>query len=252
MIGLQELVIKKNIKIPDLAKEIGIHASTLWEWFRNNKVPENRLEYLAKKFNVNKEYLNKQVNNINTYRPKVRGFNDYEIRGDITAIFLRKRDGRIFETIIDTKNLERIKNLGIGWNAAWIKSVDKYYAKSSEYRGSGQYGKTRYLHIEIMQVSADEYVVDHKNNNRLDNREENLRVTKQLLNTKNRTSKPKNNTSGYRNVSWHKRDNCWVVQLQIEGKNTVLKRFHYEQLEEAGAFAEEMRQKYYGEFAGKN
>ena len=248
MIGLQYLVIKQNIKVPKLANEIGVHESTLWEWFKTNKIPEKRLKLLAEKFNVEEDYLNKQVNDISTYRPKVRGFNDYEIRGDITAIFLRKRDGRVFEAIIDTKNLKRIKNLGIGWNAAWIKSVDKYYVKSSEYRGNGQYGKTRYLHIEIMQVT-DEYVVDHKNNDRLDNREENLRITKQLLNTKNRTSKNKNNKSGFRNVSMRD-DKWWVVQLQIEGKNKVLKKFPLDQLEEAGAYAELMRQQYYGEFAG--
>jgi hypothetical protein len=42
------------------------------------------------------------------------------------------------------------------------------------------------------------------------------------------------------------------VQLQINGKNTILGKFPYEQLEEAGAFAEQMRQKYYGEYAGRN
>jgi len=251
MIGLQDLVINNNIKIPELAKEININPSEIWRWFRNNKIPNRRLGQLSEIFNVNEEYLNKQVNDISTYRPKVKGFNDYEIREDITAIFLRKRDGRIFETIIDTKNLERIKNLGIGWNAAWIKSVDKYYVKSSEYVGNGQFGITRYLHIEIMQVS-NEYVVDHKNNDRLDNREENLRITKQLLNTKNRTSKNKNNTSGFRNVFWSTKDERWLVVLQIEKKSKCFGRFKFNDLAKAGILAEEMRQKYYGKFAGNN
>jgi hypothetical protein len=42
----------------------------------------------------------------------------------------------------------------------------------------------------------------------------------------------------------------WVVQLQIEGKNERLGKF--KDVHEAGKFAEEMRQKYYGEFAGKS
>jgi hypothetical protein len=42
------------------------------------------------------------------------------------------------------------------------------------------------------------------------------------------------------------------VQLQVNGKNTHLGRFKKDQLEEAGKFAEEMRQKYYGVFAGSN
>jgi len=56
----------------------------------------------------------------------------------------------------------------------------------------------------------------------------------------------------HRNVCWDSRDNCWLVQLRVEGRNTCLKKFPLEQLEEAGVFAEEMRQKYYGEFAGKS
>ena len=42
----------------------------------------------------------------------------------------------------------------------------------------------------------------------------------------------------------------WVVQLQIDGKNTKLGSF--DDVHEAGKFAEEMRQKYYKEFCGKN
>ena len=42
----------------------------------------------------------------------------------------------------------------------------------------------------------------------------------------------------------------WAVQLQINKKGVVLGTFPKNKLEEAGKFAEEMRQKYYGEFAG--
>ena len=35
-------------------------------------------------------------------------------------------------------------------------------------------------------------------------------------------------------------------------KNTCLGKFPKDQLEDAGKFAEEMRKKYYGEFAGVN
>ena len=44
----------------------------------------------------------------------------------------------------------------------------------------------------------------------------------------------------------------WIVQLSINKKNTCLGKFEYDELDKAGQFAEEMRQKYYGEFAGKN
>ena len=90
--------------------------------------------------------------------------------------------------------------------------------------------------------------VDHENNDTLDNRKSNLRVVEESKNSKNRKSRNRNNTSGYRNVSLI--NGKWVVQLQIDGKNKVLGRF--DDVHKAGEFAEEMRQKYYGEFAGKS
>ena len=117
------------------------------------------------------------------------------------------------------------------------------------YRGNGQINKTYYLHKVLMDAVFGQ-VVDHKNNNPLDNRKENLRVTENLKNTKNRKSKNSNNKSGHRNVSWN--GNTWSIQLQIDGVNTVLKRFKKNQLEEAGEYAEKMREEYYGIFAGKS
>jgi len=249
LIGLQDLLIKKNTSVTKLAKDLGMPPGRIWEWFQVNRIPDKYLKTLAEIFDMEEEYFGKQVNDINTHRPRKRGFNDYEIRGDITVIFMPKRDGRMFETIIDTKNLERIKNLGLGWSAAWIKSVDKYYAKASEYIGNGQPNITHYLHIEIME--SKEFVVDHRDRDRLNNREVNLRVTKQLLNTKNRTSKNKNNKSGHRNVYWNTKDEMWVVSLQIDGKSREFGRFKFNDLGKAGERAEAMRQLHYKEFAGE-
>ena len=133
------------------------------------------------------------------------------------------------------------------WSAAWIKSVDKYYAKASEYIGNGLPNITHYLHIEIMQ--STEYVVDHIDTDRLNNREINLRVTKQLLNTKNRTSKNKNNTTGYRNVIMDKRSGKYKIMLCINNKRFRVGKL-YTDIDEDGKDAEMYRKKYYGEFAG--
>ncbi len=89
-------------------------------------------------------------------------------------------------------------------------------------------------------------IIDHKNHNGLDNRKENLRLVDRSKNAKHRDGKNKNNKSGYRNVCWIK--GKWVVQLQIDGKNTRLGSFV--DVNEAGRFAEKMREKYYGEFKG--
>lgn len=124
--------------------------------------------------------------------------------------------------------------------------------KSTEYIGIVD-GKPKYyihhFHMDIMNAKGDEKV-DHINYNTMDNRKNNLRITTNENNNKHRKSKNKNNKSGYRNVSWN--GSGWSVQIQIDGKNTTLKRFKKDQLDEAGAYAEKMRKKYYGEFAGRN
>jgi AP2 domain. len=82
----------------------------------------------------------------------------------------------------------------------------------------------------------------------LDNRRRNLRVVEANKNSKYRQSKNKNNKSGYRNVFYDKRRNKYIVRLQVDGKGTELGSFN--NVDEAGKFAEEMRKKYYGKFAG--
>ena len=84
----------------------------------------------------------------------------------------------------------------------------------------------------------------------MDNRKSNLRIIENSNNLKNRKSKNKNNKSGYRNVSLI--NGKWVVQLQVDGKNKRLGSFAYDELDKAGRFAEEMRLRYYGKFAGRN
>ena len=58
----------------------------------------------------------------------------------------------------------------------------------------------------------DGFYVDHINGNKLDNRLQNLRLATNSQNQQNRPA-PKNNTSGYRGVTWHKQANKWMARL---------------------------------------
>lgn len=180
--------------------------------------------------------------------------NDHTIKGDITIFHITRRNGDKFDVIIDTEKLYIFDELNYKIHVSWHSDIQGYYAEICQYLGTIN-GKAKYktllVHRLVMNEQLTKNKVDHRSHNTLDNREDNLRITVQDKNTKNRKGRNSNNKSGHRNVSWHERDNCWAVQLQIEGKNTILKRFPFEQLNEAGTFAEEMRQKYYGEFAGK-
>ena len=179
---------------------------------------------------------------------KVINWNDYFINSDVTTLRITNKKGRIINVLIDTEDLEKIKEYN--WSAGWRGGYQKrYYIQYSDY-STGKC-KSILLHKFIMDV-WDNREVDHIDHDSLNNRKYNLRPSEVKNNAKNRKGKNSNNKSGYRNVCWHKHDNCWAVQLQINGKNKVLKRFRPNQLEEAGKYAEEMRKKYYGEYAGEN
>lgn len=250
MIGFQDLVLKQNIKVYDLAKEIQCSPSEIYKWFRNNKVPKSRLKILSEKFNVPEKYLNEIVNDIDTYKPKKKGFcNEYKIKGKTTILYLEKKNEEIYETIIDTEDLDRLIKFNSTWHTFYsITAKTNYVAATKRIEESNRYN-TVYLHRLLIDAPPNSYV-DHINHNTLDNRKKNLRITTNDKNTRHRKSKNSNNKSGYRNVCWSEYDNKWIVQLQLNGKNTVLG--YFKDVDEAGKFAEEMRKKYYKNYAGEN
>jgi len=153
--------------------------------------------------------------------------------------------------MISIEDKEQLEELDVYWSASRIRE-DTYYALSCKYLGfvggKAQYSRI-WLHKLIINCSGDS-VIHHKNHNSLDNRRDNLEVTTRINNATDRKTRNSNNTSGYRNVSKHGK--WWCVQLQINKKNTLLKKFPLNKVDEAGVYAELMRQKYYGEFAGSN
>jgi hypothetical protein len=89
-------------------------------------------------------------------------------------------------------------------------------------------------------------IVDHIDNNPLNNRIENLRPATNAENGYNAKT-PKHNTSGLKNIFWSKRDKKWLVQLRIDGGK---KSFgSYFDLDYAKFVADAMRYKYHKAFA---
>ena len=89
-------------------------------------------------------------------------------------------------------------------------------------------------------------IVDHIDNDRTNNRIENLRETTQQLNCLNRVTH-KNNKSGCKNVHWEKRVNKWCVLISVDRKRKVIG--YFEDFEFAELVADEARQKFHGTYA---
>lgn len=88
--------------------------------------------------------------------------------------------------------------------------------------------------------------LDHINCDPSDNRIENLRLSTRCQNMWNQGAR-KNNTSGHKNVTWHKAANKWAAQIRYLGKRKHLGVF--DDVEDAAEFAELASKMLHGEFA---
>ncbi len=123
----------------------------------------------------------------------------------------------------------------------------KFYAVRSTKIGPGE-TKMLSLHREIMNEPKG-LMVDHKNNDSLDNRTDNLRVATRSQNCQN-VSKRKNTSSRFIGVCFHKSHKKWTAYINFEGKRTFLGYFDNE-IDAAKSY-DKAALKYYGEFAKVN
>jgi hypothetical protein len=89
-------------------------------------------------------------------------------------------------------------------------------------------------------------MVDHIDGNKLNNKIENLRNANNVTNQQNQKLK-KENTSGYKNVSFCIQTKKWSVKIRIDGKSRTIGR--YKDIELADLVAQETRAKYHGVYA---
>lgn len=176
------------------------------------------------------------------------GFNKYIVEDNITKIILKDRKGNVFYGIIDTDDLPRLIELDYRWCARYHKHVNNYYVQSSQYINGKHV--VICLHQYILNHFDDLNIIDHKNQNPLDNRKANLRILTHQNNQRNRKAKNSNNKSGYRNVFWNNGLKKW--QLSLCSNYKIIVTEYFDDIDEAGKAAEEARKKYFGDFAGNN
>lgn len=93
-------------------------------------------------------------------------------------------------------------------------------------------------------------IIDHRNQNKLDNRKENLRLVTHFQSTLNR-GKFKNNKSGYRGVCWSKKNKNWTAQVGPKGAPDRYIGTFTDVIEAAKA-ADKKSKQLYGDFAQLN
>lgn len=90
---------------------------------------------------------------------------------------------------------------------------------------------------------------DHINGNGLDNRRANLRPATGSQNAMNRGMRS-DNTSGFKGVTWDRKNQWWRVRIWVDGRNLVVGRFA-DPVEAAHAYDEAARI-HFGEYARTN
>jgi hypothetical protein len=95
-----------------------------------------------------------------------------------------------------------------------------WYAQTNVPLPSGK-RTTMQMHLLLLR---DAESVDHINGDGLDNRRANLRAASRTDNNHN-ARKRLDNTSGFKGVSWCKRDRSWLAQIGINGRRTCIGRY---------------------------
>lgn len=109
--------------------------------------------------------------------------------------------------------------------------------------------KMLHMHQVILEVPKG-MVVDHINNDTMDNRSANLRAATTAQNSYNRKKLSRQCSSKYKGVWWHKSSLKWQARIIFEKKRIHLGTFKNE-IDAAKAY-DEAAKKYHGEFACLN
>jgi hypothetical protein len=163
--------------------------------------------------------------------------NDYEIRGDTTAIFIKRRNGDITEALIDTSELEKLLSLDVTWNLTWTGKrfqirANKFNSEKTKTIGS------ILLNRYILDFPKDKEV-SYVSENTLDNRKDNLRITSHSQSRQNQKGANINNSTGVRGVSYQEKWGKYIVNVNKKYIGA------YDSLDEAEKIAVDARKKYY-------
>lgn len=138
--------------------------------------------------------------------------NEYEIRGDITAIIINSPKYGRLETLISTNKLQKVNEFEGKWFVTLKKGTQSFYVQGHMPIVNGKHSLVK-LHRWVTDAPTG-FVVDHMQYNTLDNTDSNLRVITNGENLQNRKGPDRDNKSGVRGVCWNKRTKKWIARVK--------------------------------------
>ena len=150
--------------------------------------------------------------------------------------------------IVDPDDFERLNKYK--WQASQSTRSGTFYAARSTWDKVNKKKRTIKMHRLIL-YPPHPLVVDHINNNGLDNRRANLRVATRSQNSINKPFKKKKGThSKYLGVTWQKSINRWQAQIRAKGNHRIIGYFDNET--EAALEYDQAARKFHKDFAVLN
>jgi hypothetical protein len=143
-----------------------------------------------------------------------------------------------YVTIVDDSDFDLLNQFK--WCA--LRTRNNVYAKRSSY-------VVDLMHRLITNVS-DDYEVDHKNHDTLDNQRSNLRICTSSQNSANRLKSLKPTSSIYKGVTWDDYSTKWRARIMLHHAAVYLGSFDVEQ--DAAVAYNMAAVKLFGEFARLN
>lgn len=164
--------------------------------------------------------------------------NDYEIRGELTAIIINSPKYGRKEVLISTRKLDRAIEFPNSWHIIPSKSANTFYVQGNVPR---KRGAAVLLHRWLTNA-PDGMQVDHRNHDGLINTDDNLRICTNAENQQNQKGAMRNSKSGVRGVCWYKRNRKWRAQICIKGRDIFIGDF--DEIIDAEKAVKEARAKY--------
>ena len=146
-------------------------------------------------------------------------------------------------TLIDSEEYEKVSQY------KWYLNSTGYAVRNEYTKVNGKWKLKIILMHRVLLSAPKGKVVDHINNDSLDNRKNNLQICSQLENLRKKRMQ-KNNTSGYRGVSWYKNLQKWSAEIWVDRKRINLG--YFKDGNEAAKAYNQAAIKYFGKFAQIN